>query len=31
MPEATAKTYFQRAKPLLRSTLAAQLQIAPAC
>ena len=31
MPEATAKTYFQRAKPLLRATLAAQLQITPAC
>jgi len=27
MPEATAKTYFQRAKPLLRTTLTAQLQI----
>ncbi len=26
MPEATAKTYFQRAKPLLRSALAAQMQ-----
>jgi RNA polymerase sigma factor (sigma-70 family) len=25
MPEATAKTYFQRAKPLLRSALASQL------
>src|SRR6266480_7475036 len=31
MPEATAKTYFQRAKPLLRTTLAAQLQIVPTC
>ncbi|HEX6484135.1 MAG TPA: sigma-70 family RNA polymerase sigma factor [Ktedonobacteraceae bacterium] len=31
MPEATAKTYFQRAKPLLRTTLAAQLQIIPTC
>src|SRR5437870_185360 len=31
MPEATAKTYFQRAKPLLRSTLAAQLQLTPTC
>ena len=31
MPEATAKTYFQRAKPLLRSALAAQLQLTPAC
>lgn len=30
MPEATAKTYFQRAKPLLRTLLATQLQIAPA-
>lgn len=29
MPEATAKTYFQRAKPLLRSTLANQLQVVP--
>lgn len=26
MPEATAKTYFQRAKPLLRTTLTTQLQ-----
>lgn len=26
MPEATAKTYFQRAKPLLRATLTTQLQ-----
>ena len=25
MPEATAKTYFQRAKPLLRAALASQL------
>ena len=31
MPEATAKTYFQRAKPLLRSALATQLQLTPAC
>ena len=31
MPEATAKTYFQRAKPLLRTTLAAQLQMIPIC
>jgi RNA polymerase sigma factor (sigma-70 family) len=31
MPEATAKTYFQRAKPLLRTTLAAQLQVVPTC
>lgn len=31
MPEATAKTYFQRAKPLLRNALAGQLQISPAC
>ena len=31
MPEATAKTYFQRAKPLLRSALSTQLQAAPAC
>ena len=30
MPEATAKTYFQRVKPLLRNTLAAQLQVVPA-
>ena len=27
MPEATAKTYFQRAKPLLRSALSSELQI----
>ncbi len=27
MPEATAKTYFQRAKPLLRAALSAKLQI----
>lgn len=27
MPEATAKTYFQRAKPLLRAALSSQLQI----
>jgi len=27
MPEATAKTYFQRAKPLLRAALSAELQI----
>jgi RNA polymerase sigma factor (sigma-70 family) len=26
MPEATAKTYFQRAKPLLRTALTAQMQ-----
>jgi len=31
MPEATAKTYFQRAKPLLRTTLAAQFQLVPTC
>lgn len=31
IPEATAKTYFQRAKPLLRSALATQLQLAPVC
>ena len=30
MPEATAKTYFQRVKPLLRNTLASQLQVVPA-
>lgn len=30
MPEATAKTYFQRVKPLLRNALASQLQIVPA-
>jgi len=30
MPEATAKTYFQRAKPLLRASLAAQVAL-PAC
>ena len=27
MPEATAKTYFQRVKPLLRNALASQLQV----
>ena len=27
MPEATAKTYFQRAKPLLRAALASQSQV----
>ena len=31
MPEATAKTYFQRAKPLLRSALSAQLQLVSNC
>ena len=31
MPEATAKTYFQRAKPLLRTTLKQQLQSPTAC
>jgi len=31
MPEATAKTYFQRAKPLLRAALKTQLQVLPAC
>ncbi len=31
MPEATAKTYFQRAKPLLRATLSAHLQVVPSC
>ncbi len=31
MPEATAKTYFHRAKLLLRTTLRAQFQIVPAC
>jgi RNA polymerase sigma factor (sigma-70 family) len=30
MPEATAKTYFQRAKPLLRAALASQFQIVSA-
>ena len=30
MQEATAKTYFQRVKPLLRNVLAAQLQVVPA-
>jgi RNA polymerase sigma factor (sigma-70 family) len=30
MPEATAKTYFQRAKPLLRAALRTQLQVLPA-
>src|SRR5207248_3374591 len=31
MPEATAKTYFQRAKPFLRAILKKQLQVSPAC
>src|SRR6266700_448554 len=31
MPEATAKTYFQRAKPLLRSALATQIQVTSVC
>jgi RNA polymerase sigma factor (sigma-70 family) len=31
MPEATAKTYFQRAKPLLRTALSTQLQVVPTC
>ena len=31
MPEATAKTYFQRAKPLLRTALSTQVQSAPTC
>jgi RNA polymerase sigma factor (sigma-70 family) len=31
MPDATAKTYFQRAKPLLRAALASKLRITPAC
>ena len=31
MPEATAKTYFQRAKPLLRAALAVPLQLTPVC
>jgi RNA polymerase sigma-70 factor (ECF subfamily) len=30
MPEATAKTYFQRARPLLRAALSAQTQTASA-
>src|SRR5438132_7346191 len=30
MPEATAKTYFQRVKPLLRNVLAAPLLVVPA-
>src|SRR5207245_5916677 len=30
MTEASAKTYFQRVKPLLRNVLAAQLQVVPA-
>ena len=30
MPEATAKTYFQRARPLLRAALTAQTQTASA-
>lgn len=29
MPEATAKTYFQRARPLLRTALSTQLQRSP--
>ena len=31
MPEATAKTYFQRAKPLLRANLKEQFDLSPAC
>jgi RNA polymerase sigma factor (sigma-70 family) len=31
MPEATAKTYFQRAKPLLRATLSVELPVIPGC
>lgn len=31
MPEATAKTYFQRAKPLLRAALKQELQATAAC
>jgi RNA polymerase sigma factor (sigma-70 family) len=31
MPEATAKTYFQRAKPLLRAALSSYFQVAPGC
>jgi RNA polymerase sigma factor (sigma-70 family) len=31
MPEATAKTYFQRARPLLRAALGAQGQTSAAC
>lgn len=31
MPEATAKTYFQRAKPLLRKALLAQSNIVASC
>lgn len=31
MPEATAKTYFQRAKPLLRKALLTQSKIASSC
>jgi RNA polymerase sigma-70 factor (ECF subfamily) len=31
MPEATAKTYFQRAKPLLRAALASQSKTIPTC
>ena len=31
MPEATAKTYFQRAKPLLRAALASQSKAIPTC
>ena len=31
MPEATAKTYFQRAKPLLRKALSAQVQVVCSC
>ena len=31
MPEATAKTYFQRAKPLLRTALSAERAVVPAC
>jgi RNA polymerase sigma-70 factor (ECF subfamily) len=31
MPEATAKTYFQRAKPLLRAALSVELPVIPGC
>jgi len=31
MPEATAKTYFQRAKPLLRAALSSDLRVVPVC
>jgi RNA polymerase sigma factor (sigma-70 family) len=31
MPDATAKTYFQRARPILRAAVASKLRITPSC